>query len=135
MKRAIWAAFLAVIVSVFAVSCSKTSMNSAKLVGTWKLISQTVTLNGVSVSEPFSDNVTVEIIKGGTLTITETEGSKTYTVAGTWTVVDDEVIVSITTGGSTTYHIESLDSKNMVLSHTEAYDSSIYTISETFVKI
>ena len=134
MKKAIWAAVLAAIVSIFAISCSKSSMNSSKLVGSWKLVSTTVTSGSYSETEIETSNIVVNFVKGGTLTLTTTSGSKTLTVAGTWNVVDDALYI-IVDDDAYSYIITEINNKSMILSRTKTISGEIYTYSENYTKL
>ena len=137
MKKSIWAVLLAAIVCLFCVSCSKTTTNTSKLVGTWKIVKETVTYNGASRSEPFSDNVTLQFVKGGDFVVTKTHGDVTYSYAGSWFVVDDYVTATYSLGSravTRNSRIESVDSKSLILSYTELSGNTPYTYTHALVK-
>ncbi len=138
MKKTIFAVAMAALVSLFSVSCSKTDVNTSKLIGTWKLIAASSTSGSVTTAETITAYVTLQFVKGGVLNITETEGTHSVTFTGTWVVSEDTLIISSadnSTVFNTTYNIVTLDSKSLIVSATQAYSSTIYTTTYTFAKL
>lgn len=139
MKKTIFAIVMAAIVSLFSVSCNKTSMNTNKLIGTWQLMSGSETYNNITETENLTQyNITLQFNKGGILVITGVEGTRSISYTGNWSVVDDSLLLSTTSNDArfnATYVIESLDNKSLIASTTRAYSSTIYTIRYTFSKL
>jgi len=134
MKKAIWAAVLAAIVSIFAISCSKTSMNSSKLIGTWKLVSVTVAKGSASETQTVTGGYTIQFVKGGSIFVSETTGSRTYSYSGTWNVIDDD-LYTVFDDEVTTLHIDEINGKSLTLTHNETSNGTVYSVTESFAKI
>ncbi len=136
MKKTILAIFMAAVVSLFTTSCSKTSMNTSKLIGTWKVVSASQTYQGKTETQALTGSETIQFVKGGSFIASESSGSHTESFNGTWAVVDDSLILASSGGISllnTTWHIDALDSQSLVVSTTMTISQTVsgMTVSTT----
>ena len=132
MKKTIFAIIMAAIVGLFAVSCTKTSMNTSKLIGTWKVDSVASTYKGVTETEKLDGTNTLQFVKGGTFSASSVHGSTTTTLNGTWAVIDDTIIMTSNSSYMDDYYnatwtITTLTSKSLVVTMPTGY--GIMTIS------
>ena len=133
MKKTIFAIVMAAIVGLFAVSCSKTNMNSSKLIGTWRVDSVSFTEGGITHSESYSgdNNLTIQFVKDGTYIFTASGKSNSVSYKGTWVVIEDSIVMTVDTKTyydlSGTWTIATLNAKSLVVTHLD--DDGSQTIS------
>lgn len=120
MKRYIISVIIAAMAGLLCTSCFKTSINSSKIIGKWKVTKMEWIYKDVTISEPFNDDVavTVEFEADGTVTYVS-EGGKKSTHTGSWTIDGDnlDVTFSANTQNFFTGHytISTIESKSMRL--------------------
>ena len=132
MKKTIFAIIMAAIVGLFAVSCSKSQMNSSKLIGTWKITS-VVEASASGTYSPNLDNetYTIQFAKDGTFVFSGASSKGSGSAKGTWTVVEDTIAIVVDNGYfdivSGTWTITTLNAKSLVI--TQVDDGESITIS------
>ena len=107
---------MAAIVGLFAVSCSKTSLNTTKIIGTWKAQAETMTYNGKTSTHQVEEDIFWTFKADGSYSTTE--GSM---YSGTWLITDDTLMLTVSEGSfsvTINFNIDKLDSKNLILSGT-----------------
>ena len=121
MKRAIRILLCVLAASLFAMSCSKTTLNSIAISGKWTLLKTVTTENGAEVETwyPATSGMTVDFLfeSGGYHLKTETSVTGITHSEGSWLVDNNELIVTYSKG-SYRYYIEKAGLLELILRET-----------------
>ena len=135
MKKTIFAIIMAAIVGLFAVSCSKSQMNTSKLIGSWKIDSIVeVSANGTYSPNLNDQTYTIQFVKDGTFVFSGVNKSGSGSAKGTWAVIDDTIAMVVDKDYfdvlSGTWTINTLNAKSLVVSQVEDGESVTITMSK-----
>ena len=135
MKKAIRAIVLLAALSFFAVSCTKSTMNTIAITGYWELIRTVVTEDGRVIKDvgPAQDNMLTfyRFVRNGVVTREKRAIGGESTVSGRWYVEGNTLLMTLLGEESKSYHIEKAGLLKLILTLTEYRDGKEYITTLT----
>ena len=139
MKRAIWVTLLALAVSIFSTSCTKTSLNTIAIIGEWELVKVEEFANGKVLNTWYpgdhGERDYLEFQSGDIVISTIVDAHGTSTTTGTWTIDEDILIMSMAGQATMEYTIEKANLSQLILSYVYVEDGISITSKATLKNI
>lgn len=129
MKKTIRAILCILAVSLTALSCNKTTLNSIAISGTWEHIKTVTSENGQVVETwyPATSGMSIvyEFDNDGKLLLTEASATGVDVKSGSWLVDGNNLILTFTRG-SQMFHIDKAGLLELILSETYTQNGHNY---------
>lgn len=135
MKKAIRILFFVLAVSLFASSCTKSTMNSIAITGYWELVRTVVTENGRVIKDlgEAQDNTLTfyRFERNGQVTREIRAIGGKSTVSGRWYIDGNTLLMTLLGEESKSYHIDKAGLFELIFSLTEYKDGKEYITTYT----